>query len=83
MKAKLTEREEKLLRSNLITLHNHLSTAEDMRTYLKSYNRSLDDPSPFNAYRFMTVKEHMNRLKGDIQWYKEQIKNVQNRLNSK
>lgn len=83
MKPKLTEQQEKVLRNSLITLHNKLSEAKDMRDYLKQYNRSLDDPSPFNAYQFMTVKEHMNRLKGDIQWYKEQIKNVQNRLNSK
>lgn len=79
----LTEHEGKILRNNLITLHNRLEEAQSMRDYLKGYNRSLEDPSPFNAFRFLTVKEHMNRLKGDIRWYKEQIQIVQNRLNSK
>ena len=80
MEPKLTEREEKLLRNSLITLHNKLSEAKDMRDYLKQYNRSPDDPSPFNAYRFMSVREHMDRLKGDMEWYKSQIKNVQEKL---
>lgn len=80
MKPKLSERDEKVLRNSLITLHNKLSEAKDMRDYLKQYNRSLDDPSPFNAYSFMSVKEHIDRLKRDIEWYNSQIKNVQEKL---
>ena len=71
--AHLTESEEKILRKSLLVLHNKLSEAEDMRDYLKKYNRSLTDPSPFNAYNHLTVKEHLDSLKTDIKWYKEQI----------